>query len=72
MCRKHKSIQQERIAGLGIASPFHQWNLSEESGVPAGRLDAWKEIDIRAELDRVFDRPVFLFTTTPPSRPQPS
>ena len=32
----------ERIAGLGIASPFHQWNLDEESGVPAGRLDAWQ------------------------------
>ena len=61
MCRKHKSIQKERIAGLGIASPFHQWNLSEESGVPAGKLDTWKEIDIRAELDRVFDWPVFLY-----------
>ncbi len=60
MCRKHKSIQRERIAGLGIASPFHQWNFAEEIEVPAGRLDAWKEIDIRAELDRVFDWPVFL------------
>lgn len=61
MCRKHKSIQKERIAGLGIASPFHQWNLNEDGGVPAGKLDAWKEIDIRAELDRVFDWPVFLY-----------
>ena len=61
MCRKHKSIQSDRIAGLGIASPFHQWNLSEESGVPAGKLDAWKQIDIRAELDRAFDWPVFLY-----------
>jgi predicted NBD/HSP70 family sugar kinase len=61
MCRKHKSIRQERIAGLGIASPFHQWNLSEETGIPAGVLDSWKEIDIRAELDRMFDWPVFLY-----------
>jgi predicted NBD/HSP70 family sugar kinase len=61
MCRKYKSIKTERIAGLGIASPFHQWNLSEDSGVPAGKLDAWKEIDIRAELDRAFDWPVFLY-----------
>ena len=60
MCRKHKAISTERIAGLGIASPFHRWNLGEESGLPAGRLDAWKEIDIRAELDRAFDWPVFL------------
>lgn len=60
MCRKYKAISTERIAGLGIASPFHRWNLGEESGLPAGRLDAWKEIDIRAELDRAFDWPVFL------------
>ncbi|MER8902724.1 MULTISPECIES: ROK family protein [unclassified Mesorhizobium] len=61
MCRKHRSIEQDRIAGLGIASPFHQWNLSEEGAVPASRLDAWREIDIRAELDRAFDWPVFLY-----------
>lgn len=60
MCRKHKAIQKERIAGLGIASPFHQWDLSAEIGAPAGRLDAWRQIDIRAELDRVLDWPVFL------------
>jgi predicted NBD/HSP70 family sugar kinase len=60
MCRKHKAIPKERIAGLGIASPFHRWNFGEESGMAAGRLDAWKEIDIRAELDRTFDWPVFL------------
>jgi predicted NBD/HSP70 family sugar kinase len=61
MGRKHKLIEKERIAGLGIASPFHQWNLSEEGEVPAGRLDVWNEVDIRAELDRVFDWPVFLY-----------
>jgi predicted NBD/HSP70 family sugar kinase len=60
MSRKHKTIQRERIAGLGIASPFHRWNFAEESGAPAGRLDAWKKIDIRAELDQIFDWPVFL------------
>jgi predicted NBD/HSP70 family sugar kinase len=61
MSRKHRSIPPERIAGLGIASPFYQWNWNEDIGVPNGRLDAWKQIDIRAELDRVFDWPVYLF-----------
>jgi len=61
ICRKHKSVSNERIAGLGIASPFYQWNWNREIGMPAGRVDAWKEIDIRAELDRIFDWPVFLF-----------
>src|SRR5205807_381712 len=51
MRRKHRSVRQERIAGLGIASPFHQWNWNEEVGAPGARLDAWKKVDIRAELD---------------------
>lgn len=61
MRRKHKSIPQERIAGLGIASPFYQWNWIEDIGVPIERLNAWKQIDIRAELDQIFDWPVYLF-----------
>ena len=61
MCRKPKSVPTDRIAGLGIASPFHQWNWGEEAGIPADRLNAWKQIDIRAELDRIFDWPVYLF-----------
>jgi predicted NBD/HSP70 family sugar kinase len=61
MRRKHKEIPPQRIAGLGIASPFHQWDLLEETDVPRGRLAAWNKIDIRAELDRIFDWPVYLF-----------
>ncbi len=61
MRRKHKSVSNGRIAGLGIASPFYQWNWGEEIGIPAARIKAWKEIDIRAELDRSFDWPVYLF-----------
>ncbi len=59
--RKQKTVRAERIAGLGIASPFHLWNWSSELAVPPGALDAWKQVDIRAELDRVFDWPVYLF-----------
>lgn len=58
MCRKNKAVPPERIAGLGIASPFHHWGLGETEA--AGRVDAWQQIDIRAELDHVFDWPVFL------------
>lgn len=57
---KRKAIAADRIAGLGIASPFHQWNWNDDSDA-SRRLDAWKQIDIRAELDRVFDWPVYLF-----------
>lgn len=59
--RKHKGGGGDRIAGLGIASPFYQWNWNDDADQVAGRIDAWKQIDIRAELDRVFDWPVYLF-----------
>jgi predicted NBD/HSP70 family sugar kinase len=65
MGRKHLAKASDRIAGLGIASPFHQRDWEEEGGVAgngsANGLGQWKEIDIRAELDREFDWPVFLF-----------
>lgn len=61
MTRKHKSASTQRIAGLGIASPFHQWQWDEASGTSAAKLAAWKQVDIRAELDRLFDWPVYLF-----------
>ena len=61
LCRKHKSIATDRIAGLGIASPVHQLNWIKEGSVSAALLNAWKEIDIRAELEQAFDWPVYLF-----------
>lgn len=61
MRRRHRNVAEDRIAGLGIASPFHQWNWSEDAGEESSRLGAWKQIDIRAELDEAFDWPVFLF-----------
>lgn len=61
MLRKQKGISTDRIAGMGIASPFHNWDRAEEGGLPADRLSAWKQIDIRAELDREFAWPVYLF-----------
>lgn len=61
LSRKHKSASNDRIAGLGIASPFHHWHRQEESSIPAAWLASWQEVDIRAELDRLFDWPVYLF-----------
>lgn len=59
--RKHKSGAASRIAGLGIASPFHIWNWNEETEIPPDIRTAWQQVDIRAELDREFDWPVYLF-----------
>lgn len=57
--RKFKLAGSGRIAGLGIASPFYQWLWGEE--LSSGPMAAWKEVDIRAELDKEFDWPVYLF-----------
>jgi predicted NBD/HSP70 family sugar kinase len=59
MCRRHGKIPAARIAGLGIASPFHQGDWSKGTG--NGRVNEWNEVDIRAELDGIFEWPVYLF-----------
>ena len=47
-----------RIAGLGIAAPYEMWTWPEEIGAPRQDIDAWRSVDIRAELARHFDWPV--------------
>lgn len=59
--RRQRTAVDVPIAGLGIASPFYQWNWNDEKTAAAGPMQAWKEVDIRAELDADFDWPVFLF-----------
>ncbi|MBX3030355.1 MAG: ROK family transcriptional regulator [Chloroflexi bacterium] len=59
--RRHASLPRERIAGLGIASPFYVSRWDDDIGAPAERFDAWRRIDIRAALDDAFAWPVYLF-----------
>jgi len=61
LSRRHRSVSEGRVAGLGIASPFHRLQVSSEKGVTGAWLESWQEVDIRAELDRLFDWPVYLF-----------
>lgn len=58
--REAHALAPGRIAGLGIASPFHRGSLDDDGLLPDAHLEAWRRIDIRAELDRHFDWPVFL------------
>jgi predicted NBD/HSP70 family sugar kinase len=50
----------ERIAGLGLAMPFELWSWAEEIGAPVGEMDAWRSVDIRAELAALLPYPVYL------------
>lgn len=49
----------ERIAGLGIAAPYEMWTWHEEMGAPKGEIDAWRTIDIRAEIAKLCPWPVY-------------
>ena len=42
--------ERGRIAGIGIAAPFELWNWSDEVGAPPGAMDAWRRVDLQAEV----------------------
>ena len=48
-----------RISGLGIAAPYEMWTWAEEIGAPREDIEAWKDVDIRADLARVCTWPVY-------------
>jgi len=49
-----------RIVGLGVAMPYEMWSWAEEIGAPAERMDAWRRVDIVAELAAITGLPVNL------------
>ncbi|GGA38650.1 ROK family transcriptional regulator [Pelagibacterium lentulum] len=53
--------QRERLAGIGIASPFELWNWEKQIGAPKEVLAAWREIDLRAEAARHTHLPVYFY-----------
>ncbi|WP_375451595.1 ROK family protein [uncultured Devosia sp.] len=48
-----------RIAGLGIAAPYEMWTWAQEIGAPQADIEAWRGIDIRADLARLCQWPVY-------------
>lgn len=52
--------QAERVAGLGIAMPFELWNWADAAGAPAGAMEAWRHVDMRAEVAARCPFPVYL------------
>jgi predicted NBD/HSP70 family sugar kinase len=51
--------QVARIAGLGIGAPYEMWTWPEEIGAPQKDIDAWRTVDIRADLARQCPWPVY-------------
>ena len=53
--------QHQRVAGVGIATPFQLWNWDAETGAPPGALEVWRRVDIAAEAAKVCDWPATIF-----------
>jgi predicted NBD/HSP70 family sugar kinase len=53
------AAQLSRICGIGIGAPFDMWMWSEEMGAPPEELDPWRTIDLKAEIARHSDWPVY-------------
>lgn len=51
---------RSRIAGMGIAMPFHLWNWAAQIGVEPDRMANWQTRDLAAELSGRVDIPLFL------------
>jgi len=51
---------QARVAGLGIATPFRMWDWAADIGAPEEEITAWRDCDIRSDLDHALPFPVLL------------
>jgi predicted NBD/HSP70 family sugar kinase len=59
-CAARLGADAERIAGLGVAMPSRLWAWADEIGARAVELEAWREYDLRADLDELLPYPVYL------------
>ena len=52
--------RRNRIAGVGIATPFELWNWETELDAPVGAMRIWESFDLRAAVAEAVPYPVFL------------
>ena len=52
--------QRGRIAGLGIGMPMEVWSWLELVGAPQSDMEAWKSLDLAAEIERQSGLPVHI------------
>ena len=53
-------VQRERIAGIGIATPFELWNWAPQVGAPEHAMDVWRNFDLHGELQAAVPYQVYL------------
>lgn len=60
ICEGLTGGQRQRIAGLGIASPFFLWEWAAIIGVDADKMAAWRGFDLVEQIRPLVDFPVYL------------
>ncbi|OXS99379.1 hypothetical protein B7H23_14545 [Notoacmeibacter marinus] len=51
---------RERVAGMGVATPFQLWEWAEQIGAPAETIASWRDADVGARLRASFSWPVHI------------
>lgn len=51
---------QTRVCGIGIAAPYELWNWHKLVGAPEATSQLWKTLDLREEVGKFTDLPVFM------------
>lgn len=52
--------RRDRVAGIGIATPFELWNWADEVGAPRQKMAAWRDFDLAALLRERVPWPVLV------------
>ncbi len=52
------TLDRHRISGLGIATPYFLWEWANVIGVEPEAMASWKEFDLCAQVQNLFDFPV--------------
>lgn len=52
--------KRDRVAGLGIAIPFHLWDWARSLGVRPADMAGWRDRNIASEIGKNLDFPVYM------------
>lgn len=60
LTQKLAAEDRDRIAGLGIATPYFLWEWASVIKIDPQKMATWKGFDLQAEAAALFDFPVYL------------
>lgn len=58
ICTAVSAECQQRILGLGVATPYQLWDWAEEAGAPVQELELWRAFDFKGQLQTRLHLPV--------------